>query len=268
MADFSWAAAADVGLGVLGGLSKGLDALGRAGVASANAESQNIVRAGQNEVRRSAAGLAGTIRGINDKRMMEAASVQRDAFQTNALRTADAFTNRDFETSIRGAEVMGRQAATAAASGLGGAGIEAISRTTDLQLARQKQALDAGQEDVLFDQARGVEAVIPAALRGLNQSPIILGYDQSQNNAGAPPNIAGALIAGLLDKRASLQTALGSLQDAPEKVPGAPQPASFAFTATTSPVTQSNVTGTVLDPLVGTNYVDRSDRLASTATLN
>lgn len=270
MADFSWAAASDVGLGVLGGLSKGVDALGRSMVANANASAAATVRAGQNEVRRSAAGLAATIKGINDKRMMEAASERRDAFTTTALRTQDAFVNRDFENSIKGAEALGRAAASGAAAGIGGAGIQAISQTTQLQLDRQKQALAAGEQDVTFDEQQGIASVIPQALRGLSTSPLILGYDNSATPAVATPNIAGAMIAGLLDKRASLQTLLGSLQDSPAAAPGSPAKASFAFEATTSPVAQSNVTGTDLAPLVGTTYQDRSDRLLAgpTAPLN
>lgn len=248
MADFSWAAAADVGSGLIGGLSRGLTALGNAEVAKSNAKAANLVREGQNEVRRSAAGLAATIRSINDDRILNAANERRDALVTNAVRTQDAFTRRDFETSVRGAEAHGRISAQVAASGLGGAGITAISKTVDLQLARAKEAAQSQEQSVAYDQGRQVEGVIPSALQALSTSPIILGYDRSVNAVPQSPNIAGALIAGLLDKRASLQTMLGSLKDNTATDPIGQPKASFAFDATTYPVADRNVTGT---PLVG-----------------
>lgn len=239
MAEFSWAAAADVGLGLMGGVSKGLQALGAASVARSNSRAQALVREGQNAVRRSRLGLAATVRDLNNDRMMENAADQLSGLTTTALRTSDAFARGKFEESIRGAEQWGAAAARASASGLGGSGIEAISRVTSLQIARRQELMESQGSLQVYEAARAGRNVISNALLGLDQSPLTLGNDFSQTADPGKPNIAGLLINGLLDKKASLQTLLGSLV-------GDQEVASPTGGAVSTPVSQSTVTGTPL----------------------
>lgn len=236
MAEFSWAAAGDVGLGLLSGLSSGLTALGNAQTANANARTANIVRTAQNDVKRSQRNLAGEIRSINNKRIMDAAGAQLDVLTTNAVRTSDAFVRGNFEQSIKGAEAWGQASARAAASGLGGAGIEAISRATSLTLARQQEATESRQGDVTFDQTQATTKVVSNALIGLAAGPLTASQDFSYSpQASSGTGIAGALVQGLLGKKDSLNVLLGSLVGAPTEPAGTG--------AVTSPVGQSTVEG-------------------------
>lgn len=253
MAEFSWAAAADVGLGLLGGATKALGAYGAHGLAKANAKAANIVREGQNDVRRSQTRLAATVRSINNTRIMEAAGKAHAGATTDALRTGDAISRAGFERSIQSAEARGRAATASAASGLGGAGIDAISQVAEMQLARRQEAAESRDEQVLGAATQRGDDIISSALMGLAQGPLTMGLDQRKNTVGSGPNVAGLLIAGLMDKKDSLQVMLGSLYDkAQTQATGgdpmnwisdgqdASQAAEFSW-AEPSPVTQSTV---------------------------
>lgn len=238
MAEFSWAAAGDVGLGLVGGLTKGLAAAGASEIAQANADAANTVRQAKNAVARSARNLAGTVRSLNNQRLMEAAGERVNTLTGNAARVSDSFARNNFEASIRGAEAWGQASARVAASGLGGAGIEAISRTTQAQIDRAQQVRESGQADVMFDQSQATRNVVSNALVGLAGGPLTAQQDYSFNSApSSSTGVAGALIGGLLDKKSSLATLLGSLVGDGGNPPQG---------ATASPVTQSSVTGTPL----------------------
>lgn len=282
MAEFSWAAAADVGGGLLGGFNSALKYLGTVDTAKANAYVAEKNRQSANMRKRGQLTLASTIRDINNKRLMESAASEYERVTTNAIRTGEAFTRRDFEASIRGAEVQGALAAKVAASGVGGAGIQAVGRTLELQLARARELADSQEQTALYDASQARANIIPNAIRQLQQGPLKLGQDFNQ--APQPPSafagVAGALIDGLLSKKDSLQTMLGSL--APTKsgaepasvgqtfavgqstVTGTDLPAAdFAFT---SPVSQSSVIGFDLGPAypaeqASVRRVDNSIRL-------
>lgn len=251
MATFSWAAAADVGLGLLG-------AFGSASASKAQADAENTIRRVNNEVASSQRGLAATVRSINNRRITEAAGRAQDAAVSTAARTADAVTRRSFEESIQAAEQMGANAARGAASGLGGAGIEAMSQVTSLQIARRQELLESQGQQTVYEASRATVGIMADALMGLEQGPLTARQDFSRSSA---PGMASALIGGLLSKRDSLQVLLGSLVPGPQAttqpIPesyvgstplppaGAPEPASFAFT---TPVPEVNIQGTPLPP--------------------
>lgn len=250
MAQFSWAAAADVAGGLLG-------AFGRAQSAKATADLNNAVREGNNEIARAQRGLAATVRGINNKRIMEAAGKNLDAATATAIRTADAVGRRNFEESIRSAEQWGAAAARGAASGLGGAGIEAISRTTSLQIERRRELLESQGSDLVDEATRRTESILSDALMSTEQGPLIARRDDGRSTS---PGMAGMLIEGLLSKRESLQVLLGSLVPGQEPVsnpiptaqaqgvplgPVQPARADFAFT---TPVPDQSVVGVPLQP--------------------
>lgn len=238
MAEFSWAAAGDVGLGLVGGLTKGLAAAGASEIAQANANAANTIRQARNEVARSARNLAGTVRSLNNQRQMEAAGERVNTLTTNAVRTSDAFARNNFEASIRGAEAWGQASARVAASGLGGAGIQAISSTVGLQIARQNEARQSGQDAALYDASQATRNVVSNALVGLAAGPLTAQQDYSFNSApSSSTGVAGALIGGLLDKKSSLSTLLGSLVGSDANPPDR---------AIASPVASSSVEGTAL----------------------
>lgn len=242
MADFDWAtlgspAFKDVGLGITSGLTNGLEVAGNAKIANANAYSQDVVNRANNEVQRSKRDLAATVRSINNARVQNTAKDTIDTLSTNALRTADAFTRRDFESSIQHAESWGRAAVAGAASGLGGAGIDAISRATSLQIARDTQNQNEQETQALGDQAQQINGVMSRALQGLAQGPLVAQQNfsvatQQPVNSG----IANSLIQGLISKNKSLQVGLGGL------------PGSSSEGAQGTPVTGGSATGTDLPP--------------------
>jgi hypothetical protein len=275
MAEFSWAAAGDVGLGLLGGLTKGLSGMAASSAAKANAEAQNLIREGQNEVERSKRSLAATVRGINNDRLLRAAGKQLDVLTANAVRMSESYTKGNFEQSIKDAESMGAASLRAAASGLGGSSVAAIGQVTQLAQARQAQYRQEAQSDQLYDATQATVDVLGNALRQTSTAPLTASMQYGMNSINQSGSLAGALLEGLLakDKRASLQTLLGSLAgDEPRAKPtlevagGASVPFEFEG-AEAFPVTDSVVTPTDLGQLGGGPYVDRSDRLLLNATL-
>jgi len=269
MATFSWAAAADVGIGLVG-------ALGKNAAARATADAENTVRQVNNEVASAQRGLAATVRILNNKRIMEAAGQNLDAMTRQAGRTTDALTRQDFEGSIKGAEQWGAQAARAAGSGLGGAGIEAISRTTSLQIQRRQEQFDSQADDITYEQAQATTRVMSNALLSLEQGPLTARQDFSRSYA---PGVASALIGGLLSKRESLQTLLGSMvpgegpvsQPIPDRtavgnpIPPAGPPVERADFAFTTPVPDVNIVGVPLQPR---GYEQADIRRIDNVTLN
>lgn len=251
MANFSWASAADVGLGLL-------NAVGSNQRSRAKAEADNAVREANNSIAREQRGLAATIRSINNTRVLEAAGKNLDAATRNAVRTSDAVTRGDFEASIQGAEAWGAQAARAAASGLGGGGIEAISRSTSLQIERRRELMQSQGDTAIWEASQRTTDIMSNALMSTEQGALTARQDFSRSFA---PSMASALIAGLLGKRDSLSVMLGSLDSGvkpvatpiPDRsVEGNPIPAGppivsadFAFT---TPVADQNVVGVPLQP--------------------
>ena len=268
MATFSWAAAADVGIGLIG-------ALGSNKLSRAKADADNAVRQANNDIAREQRGLAATIRGINNKRIMEAAGKNLDATTRNAVRTSDAVARGNFEASIQGAEAWGAQAARAAASGMGGAGIEAISRTTSLQIERRRELAESQGETAVWEAAQRTTDIVSNALMSTEQGALTARQDFSRSFA---PSMASALIAGLMGRRDSLGVLLGSLDSnkpvstpIPDRsVAGNPIPpagpavvqADFAFT---TPVPDQNVVGV---PLQGRGFEQVDVRRVDNVTLN
>lgn len=238
MAEFSWAAAADVGLGLLGGAGKALGAAGSALMGRANAKAAKDIRDANNTVARSARNLAGTVRSINDDRIMAAAGAQLDTLTKNAVRTGDSFARGKFEQSVRDAEQWGQAAAGAAAAGLGGAGVRAIGMVNSLQIARRKEQLESREGEFTADQTDNA-GVMANALRRLDQSPLTARQDWSTGPAAPSTNWSGFLLDGLLSKKDSLNVLAGSLYSQPAAVGEAPS-------AQTSPVADSVVKGTPL----------------------
>lgn len=246
MAQFSWASAFDVGLGLLGGVGKAVSALGASKDRQLEAQLSNELRAANNAVNRSRQGLAATVRTINNNRIMQGGADRLDVTIQNALRTQDSLAAGQFEDSIRAAEAQGASAVAAAASGVGGTGIEAISRTVALTSARQQAYADRRMQQAAGDAQVAARGIMPGALQSLELGPILGGQDYRTNLAPSTDyfgTLTSNLLEGLLSKKDSLQTMLGSLSpdvatSRPITVSGGA--ADFAFTY---PVSQSTVTG-------------------------
>lgn len=235
--EFSWAAAADVGLGLLGGLAGAYNAGSRDIVNKANADAQNTVRRANEQVTASAISLAGTVRSINNARIMRNMQKSFDTITTNALRTSESFTKGNFEQTIKDAEKLGAGYAAAAASGLGGSGIEAIASTQRLMQARAEQSRDEQQGQVTYDQARQLTGLTEAAIGSMDTSPITGRWDRNVSIANST-DTSGMILAGLLAKKDSLHTMLGSIGFGEKVTSG----------AVTHPVSRSSVEGTALAP--------------------
>lgn len=268
--EFSWASAADVGLSILG---KGISAWNAGKSAELQAELENSLRAAQNLVNRSKGQLTATVRHINNNRILRQGGEQMAALLQNALRTQDSLSAGRFEDSIRAAEAAGGAAVAAAAAGVGGAGIEAISRTVALTNARRQAQADRQQAQVAGDAQRQASNIMAGALEALQIGPVDMGQDyrRSVPKTTAGGALAAGLIEGLLGAKDSLHTMLGSLQNrAPVQESSLPlsvnnQPGAYDF-AFTTPVSQSTVTGVDLAPLQATQADVR--RVDNAITLN
>lgn len=249
-AQFSWASALDVGLGLWAGQAQGK-------AAAAQASASNAIREANNSIQRSATGLAKTMQDINNKRIMAAAGKNVEALTRAALRQQQAGTRAGFEASIQEAEAAGRVGAAAAAAGVGGASVAAMSSVAGIAAARAREYRQQGLKDASYETVQGLTQVMGNAFRSLDDSPIVAQQDFTQDRASS---MSSYLLGALLTKKDSLQTLLGSIQKAkPEAIQGPPwispwapeaEPAptgnDFAFT---TPVTESLVQGTPLPPI-------------------
>jgi hypothetical protein len=206
-AEFSWASAADVGLGLLDSFGKWQLADAKAGAAKVAADSANVLGSANRD-------LAATVRGINNRALMTHAGKQLDAGSRTAARFVDSVVKGGFETSIKDAEVAGKVAQRNAASGLGGAGIQAIGATVALTQARAEQyRLDsAGQQE--YEYSTKLSSVLGSAFASQDITPATSDFRVAPQGGA---DLSSMLIAGLLDKRSSLQTMLGSLHSYPSE---------------------------------------------------
>lgn len=209
-ATFSWA---DVGTGVSSAISAWGVASANKITAQANAESQRIIREAQNEQRASAVTLAGVMRSISYRSALSNAGVATNNASEFMARTAESYTAANFEQGLKSVEQMGAYAARAAAAGVGGASVRAISQTMQLQQSRQAQATEERQDQTMYELAKARSGIMPAAVSRLDVSPIAanLDYTPTFDPAGNSANLLTYLTQGLMSKSNSLQVALDSI---------------------------------------------------------
>lgn len=245
--NFSWAAAADSGLGLLKGLSAWSNTRASNSLSSAQADAANLIRESQNKVRNAQSGLAASIRAMNETRALTAAGKQFNAAGENLARQQDSFTRGNFEAGLADAEKMGALQARGAASGTGGTALLAMSYSTSLQQGRMQQMRTEQQGQVTYDQALVMAGIMPAAQNSRQFAAAGGGLDMGRNLPNRQGNsLVAALAAGLFSKADSLNVMLGSLEARNGTATGSQDSG-----ATTSPVTQSNVYGVDLDPFSG-----------------
>jgi len=132
-------------------------------------------------------------------------------------RTQESWTRGNFEQGLRDMEALGAYNARAAASGVGGASIQAVSYSMRLQQARVAERQGEKQSEITYELIKQRSGIMPAAVSRLDISPLSPNIDYSVNTASSSaPSLTASLIQGLLTKRESLQTALNSIpQEAP-----------------------------------------------------
>lgn len=222
-AKFSWASAADVGLGLAGAIGTWGAASARSIVSKANATAQNVVRKAQNEQRAAGLSLAATVRSISDDAILENAGAASNGAAELIARTQEAWTRGSFEQGLRDMEQLGAITARTAAAGVGGASIQAISYSLRLAQARRDERRDEQQEEQTYEMLKQRTGIMPAAASRMDLSMLNPGIDYSTNTApSGTPNITGALLEGLLRKKDSLQTMLNSIPTPDAPIPGGP----------------------------------------------
>lgn len=208
-AKFNWAAAADVGLGLAGGLASMLTSSANNQVSAANAEAQNTVRKAQNQERAARTGLAATVRSINNQRTLTASGDAQRAVTETLLRTTDDFTNNRVESGIRNMEQLGAVYARAAATGVGGGSVQALAYSVALSQARQEER-DIGQfGQVSYDLLMQRAGMARTAVESLDLSNDSAGLDFSTNTGKI--STGGdwtSLVTGLTSKTNSIQLLL------------------------------------------------------------
>lgn len=249
MAEFSWAAAADVGLGALSGVFGAI-------AARDTAKAQNEIRRANNSMANSSNVLAKHLQQINNKRLLEAAGKNVNTATRAAGRLQDSQTAQGFEASIAQAEALGQATAQLSAAGMTGSSVAAISQVASLTAARRAQYREQQEKDATYEQLQAINGILPDAIRSLDNSVTTPRQDYTIDTSGS---MASYLIGGLLGKQRSLQTLLGSLAPDPSSpgngvqigqvYQGRVQGTDLAPFAFSTPVSQSNVQGTPLAPI-------------------
>lgn len=219
MAGFSGAAAADVASGVASAISAWGTASANKIVAKANAEAMNTVRKAQNQQRASSLTLAGAMRAQSYRASLTNAGEASNSATELIARHQDAWTRGNFEQGLKGAEEMGAYAARAAAAGVGGASVAAVSYTVRLQQSRLAEQTTDRQSQMQYELVKQRSGIMPAAISRLDNSPLAAGLDQNDNyvpSSSSGGNLLGALAEGLMSKSKSLQVMLDSIPKADE----------------------------------------------------
>lgn len=144
-----------------------------------NAYASNLVRAANNELRASRAGLARYTQSVNNNRTLTNTGSAFEAAVINYRRARDNATNGDFEQQIAFSEQAGAQVAASALSGLTGGVADMVNGTTALRKARlqqrNKQAIKQGD----YDAGQQANNILEAGWDSLDHSEIAPDMDYS-----------------------------------------------------------------------------------------
>lgn len=243
MATFSWASAADVGLGLVQGFAQGQ-------AASATAKANNAIREANNSVARSNSMLARTIMNINNKRIMQSAGKNVGLLTQAAGALQDTQTRTGFEASVAQSEALGRASSAAAAMGASAGNLGMLVSVQEMAQARANEYRKVDNRRARDNQMVQLNSVMGDAIRSLDNSPLHVQQDYTQDTA---PGMLGFLFNNLTSKVGSMQTLLGSLVGDPEQqTPGLTRGGASTITA---PVYQGSVKGTDIAPFPSTGRV-------------
>lgn len=156
---------------------------------------------------------AAQLQAMSNKRVTQDLGEALTAANVNYARQKDVLAKSSFEDSIAEAEELGRQAAEAAAFGIGGDAVDVISGTTALKQARAEEDATRmrDQFDSDFSAAKG--NMVLQAMTGLDNSTIFAdldyGIDVAQTQA-VPSPMRSAIMAGLQHGGAQLLAQAGT----------------------------------------------------------
>lgn len=152
-------------------------------ISEAKANAENMVRPHSNALLAAQNGLARWAQSANNQAILDAGAAQHEANAVNALRSADAMMEADFDTGIRAAEERGAQVAAAASSGLMGNVVDTINMTSSLRRNRAKQAAMTDASMRSFDQRRMAAEIMSQTWRGLDGSVLFDNFDYSKDGS-------------------------------------------------------------------------------------
>lgn len=212
--NFSWAAAADLGLSALTGLFSGSASRSIARSQNRIAEAENMVRVARNEATVSRNSLLATVKGLNNKRVMEQAGKNFNIAANNLQRMAEGFAQGNFEAVIRGAEAMGSLAASGVTSGAMPGATAGAEYSAALQQGRYMAQSARSQERALYDGKMQAAGIVSNAYMSLDRNYDYGFMDQYRAVGAASASGGGWLddvLSGILGNTSSLQTLLGSI---------------------------------------------------------
>ena len=149
----------------------------------ANTFASNLIRAANNNLRGSRAGLARFVQAENNKRVLANTGSAMETTQVNARRQRDAATANDFESQIAFAEQAGAQAAAAAFSGLTGGVADIVNGTSALRRERIAQRTKEATKFADFDTGKRISDIAQAGWDSLDFSEIGADIDYSKDVA-------------------------------------------------------------------------------------
>lgn len=160
-------------------------------VREAEAKAQNKVRDASNAFNLAVFEQRVQLQALGNRRITQDLGDALAAAATNYGRQKDLELRASFEDNLREAEEAGRQAAEAAASGVGGDAVDVISGTTRLREARAYEDAQRASAQGAFDYAAVRGNMVLQAITGLDTSNILadVDYGISVAQKQAEPNV-------------------------------------------------------------------------------
>lgn len=175
--------------------------------AEVQAKTANAIRAGNNTVLDAVNAKNAVLTGlqrwrqqVNNSRVYEAAGVNQEAMAVNFNRARDQKSRANFSGSIRDAEQLGRQQASAAASGITGSVVDVIDSTSRIRMGMERVARVRSEDQALSDYRSQESASRWATLDSLDYSIIMDNQeimDFGKNTAVTRSPLGAAVAAGL-----------------------------------------------------------------------
>ena len=179
----SYAAAGQLGLTLISGLSQRAQQKAQNSVYEAEAQAANVIRAGQNVEKAGRNNLANWMTQENNKRrLVEAGAVLTATAQTLA-RQREVGTAESLEAQLSEAEAQGALAANVALSGASGASVDVL----DMATALKRQRADLYRTRALgyadYDLRQRLLGIIPQAGASLDTGTTLEGLDYGRNTS-------------------------------------------------------------------------------------
>lgn len=168
-----WQILAMVGLNLLQQDSQKKQIKANNKVAEANAAAQNTVTEARNELAAATGSLARYRQSLANQTFLKNISRQGEAIGKNLGRLQDDALNGSINTRLRAAEATGSILAAASAAGVGGATVDMLNSTIQLQKDRELEARDRSVRQATGDAAEELKALTEQAYLGLDTTQYI-----------------------------------------------------------------------------------------------